>query len=167
MKKENVVKKILTKSVVGFPVGVTFLIIAYASVYFIAGADVFNTELYQLHNINTLIYQAISTGVSGYLLFIAFYTISNLQNKELENKLITEHPYKSVFTIIISSICINGIIIATLENKRIFSKNISDLNLIILIIFYTLSSLAFCIKSAKERHLIKEINQKLKERNNK
>lgn len=167
MKKENAVKKILIKAVVGFPVGVTLLIIAYASVYFIAGADVFNAELYQLHNINTLIHQTISSGVSGYLLFIAFYAISNLQNKELENKLITEHPYKSVFTIIISSMCIIGIIMVTLGNAKIFSENISTLNIIILVIVYALSGLVFCIKSARESHLIKEINQKLKGRNNK
>lgn len=167
MKKENVIKKILMKAVVGFPVGVTLLIIAYISVYFIAGADVFNAELYQLHNINTLIYQAISAGISGYLLFIVFYAISNLQNKELENKLITEHLYKSVFTIIISFMCIIGIIMATLGNEKIFSKNISDLNIIILVIVFALSGLVFCIKSSIERHLIKEINQKIKERNNK
>ena len=167
MKKENAVKKILIKAVVGFPVGVTLLIIAYASVYFIAGADVFNAELYQLHNINTLIFQTISTGVSGYLLFLAFYAILNLQNKELENKLITEHPYKSVFTIIISSMCIIGIIMVTLGNAKIFSENISTLNIIILVIVYALSGLVFCIKSARESHLIKEINQKLKGRNNK
>ena len=166
MKKENVVKKILMKAIVGFPVGVTSLIIAYASVYFIAGADVFNAELYQLHNINTLIFQTISTGVSGYLLFLAFYAILNLQNKELENKLITEHPYKSIF-IIISFMCIIVIIMVTLGNTKIFSENIITLNIIILVIVYALSSLVFCIKSIRERHLIKEINQKLKERNNK
>lgn len=165
MQKENVVKKILMKAVVGFPIGVTLLIISYASIYFIAGKDVFDAELYQLHNINTLICQTLSTGISGYLLSILFYAISSLQNKELENKLITEHPYKSVFTII-SSVCIIGIIIVALRNTRIFSKNISDLNIIILVIVYALSGLVFCIKSTREKHLIKEINQKIKERNN-
>lgn len=167
MKKENLVKKILIKAVVGFPVGVMLLIIAYASVYFIAGVDVFNAELYQLHNIYTLIFQTISAGISGYLLFITFYAIYYLQNKELERKLLTEHPYKSIFTIIISSICIIFVIMTALGNTKIFSKNISDVNIIILVIIYTLSGFIFCIKSSRERHLIKEINQKIKERNNK
>lgn len=34
MQKENVVKKILMKAVVVFPIGVTLLIISYASIYF-------------------------------------------------------------------------------------------------------------------------------------
>lgn len=171
MKKENIVKKILIKAVVGFPIGVTLLIMAYISVYFIAGEDVFNSELYQLHNIDILILQTISTGASGYLLFITFYAISYLQNKDLENKFIVEHPYESIFTIIIFSICIMVIIMETLWNTSIFSENISDLNIIILFIIsftiYALNSLVFCINSARGKHLVKEFNQKIKERNNK
>lgn len=165
MKKENVVKQILMKALPGFSVGITLLIIAYASVYFILGQDVFDAELYQLHNIDTLIFQAISAGLSGYLLFVSFYTISTLQ--KIEDKLMAEHPYKSVLTIIISSICVAVITVALLANTKIFSKNISSLNTIILIIVYMLSGLVFCIKSVMEKHIIKEINQKLKEKNNK
>ena len=133
MKKENVLKKVLINSIIGFPIGVTLLIIAYISVYFITNENVFNTELYQLHNINILISQAISYGISGYLLFISIYILSIPQNTE--NRLMAEHPYKTVFTTTISFIFIIVIIILILGNTSIFSENISTLNILILIIF--------------------------------
>ena len=76
MKKEEIVKKILIRSLAGFPVGVILLMLAYASVYFIVGDTVFNTELNQLHNINTLLTQIISVGISGYMLFAIFGIIN-------------------------------------------------------------------------------------------
>ena len=57
MKKENVVKKVLVKSLAGFTVGVTLLMVAYASVYFISDTTVFQNEIAQLQNIKTLITQ--------------------------------------------------------------------------------------------------------------
>lgn len=167
MKKENVVKKILIKSLVGFPVGVTLLMLAYISIYYISGKSVFNIELYQLHNIKTLILQIISIGISGYLLFITFYIFSNLQNEEFENKLLTKHQYKSIFTIIAILMFIGLITMEILGNIKLFSKNISTLCILIFVIAYTLVGLIFCIKDVSEKHLIKEINNKLKDRNNK
>ena len=92
MKKEEIVKKILIRSLAGFPVGVTLLMLAYASVYFIVGDTVFNTELNQLHNINTLLTQIISVGISGYMLFAIFGIINVSGNKEVENNLIKKYP---------------------------------------------------------------------------
>lgn len=167
MNKENVVKKILVKSLVGFPVGVTLLMLAYISIYYISGENVFNSELYQLHNIKTLIFQILSTGISGYLLFITFYTFSHLQNEEFKNKLSTKHQYKSIFTIITIFVFIVLITMEILGNTKLFSKNISNLCILIFVIVYALGSLTFCIKDVSEKFLIKEINNKLKERNNK
>lgn len=163
MEKEKKIRKILMKALIGFPVSVTLLIIAYASIYFMAGEDLFNTELYQLHNINTLLSQIVSVGISGYLLAI-FYIFSLLQYMKTE-------PYKitisSVVSLAISSIFTFCIIPMTLNNTKIFSENISTLNLTILVIVYALIGLIFCIKNGIERHLVKKINQKLSERNNK
>ena len=86
MKKENVVKNVLVKSLVGFAVGVTLLMVAYASIYFVVGESTFQNEICQLQNIKTLITQVIVTGIAYYLLFISFHIFSILQNKELKDK---------------------------------------------------------------------------------
>lgn len=165
MKKENVVKKILMKALVGFPIGVTLLIIAYASVYFISGEDTFNAELYQLHNINTLISQIASVGIAGYLISISLHTMSILQSKNLEKKLMTAHPYKSISAIALSFFCISIIFCLILGNEKIFTENIITLNMIILVIIYVFIGIVFAMKIFIEQHLVKEINQRIKKRN--
>lgn len=165
MKKERIVKKILIKSLVGFPVGVMLLMLAYASMYFILGNNVFNAELNQLHNINTLLTQIISVGISGYMLFVIFEIINVFENKEVENNLIKKYNWKMALIILIEIIlCI--LIAVILGSTRIFSKNVSDINILILVIICALSGFAICIKNLYETHIIKEINQKIKERNN-
>ena len=63
-------KKILLKSLSGFTLGVTLLIMAYVSVYFISGENTFIAEIQQLQNIKTLITQVIVSGIAYYLLAI-------------------------------------------------------------------------------------------------
>lgn len=164
MKKENVLKKVLVKSLVGFTAGVTLLMIAYASVYFIAGESVFKNEISQLQNIKTLITQFVVIGIAYYLLFISFHIFSILQSKELKNKYMKNHPYKFVLTISLSVLVLTWIIVNMVSHTKIYSENIGDLNIIILVITYALEGLVFCIKSTRESHLIKKINKKLQER---
>ena len=165
MEKENVVRKILMKALVGFPVGVTLLILAYSSIYFISGEDVFNTELYQLHNINILISQIASVGIAGYLISITLNTILILQNKYLERKLMKKHPYKSVFALVLSYFCIITIFYLILVNEKIITEYIITLNIIILLIVYMFFGIVFGIKLFMEQDLIKKINQRIKKRN--
>ena len=67
--------------------------------------------------------------------------------------------------IILSEIILCVLIVVILGSTKIFSKNISDINILILVIICVLSGIIICIKSLYERHIIKEINQKIKERN--
>jgi|GEM_PF-937007 hypothetical protein len=165
MKNENAVKKILKKSVVGFPAGVLLLILAYISVYFIVGNEVFNEEMYQLHNVNTLIAQTITSGIAGYLFVASFYIISILQSKQIELEIINRHPCKAICIIILTFMCLFVFIMAILGNTKVFSKNIANLNIILLAIVFAFSGLIFCIKSSKEKSTIKKINDKIEERN--
>lgn len=61
------------KALVGIPIGVVMMMISYVSVYFIAGNDIFQNEMEQLKNIDTLIRQLIASG-------LVFYTILLLIN---------------------------------------------------------------------------------------
>lgn len=164
MKKENLVKKVFVNSSVGFTVGVTLLMVAYASVYFIAGESIFKNEISQLQNIKTLLTQVVVTGIAYYLLFISFHIFSILQNKDLKDKYMVEHPYRTVLFISLAMLILLWIVEYMVSRTKIYGENIRILNLIILVLTFALEGLVFCIKSTRESHLIKKINKKLQER---
>jgi magnesium-transporting ATPase (P-type) len=155
MKKENLVKKALSKALIGFPIGITLLMISYISIYFFTNQSIFNSEMYQLHNIKTLILQIMSAGISGYILIVSLFLCLQMDNIFLSQK-----PYISLLTIIVSLLCMS-IIITILGNSKIFSENIRTLNLTIMILFFSLASLVLMIKKAIEKYWIKKINKKL------
>lgn len=164
MKKETVFRKIVIYSLVGFPIGVTLLMINYASVYLIAGENIFKNEISQLQDISTLFLQLIIVGWAYYLLFILINVIAHLnETRSTSNKFLVKHPYKSILIMLI--IMIATALILTLLNFEIFSENMAIMNIISFIIIFVASVVCVCIKSAIESDLIKKINQKLKERN--
>lgn len=164
MKKETVFRKIVIHSLVGFPIGVTLLMINYASVYLIAGENIFKNEISQLQDISTLFLQLIIVGWAYYLLFILINVIAHLnETRSTSNKFLVKHPYKSILIMLI--IMIATALILTLLNFEIFSENMAIMNIISFIIIFVASVVCVCIKSAIESDLIKKINQKLKERN--
>ena len=55
MNTKNFIKKILTKSIIGFPIGVTILMLLYVIVNPFFGEVAFSYELNRLHNIQTFI----------------------------------------------------------------------------------------------------------------
>lgn len=165
MKKENVVKEVLVKSLVGFTVGVTLLMIAYVSVYFISGEDLFQNEIAQLQNIKTLITQIIVNGVAFYLLFISFHIFSIMQNKELKEQYMKIHPYRFVLIESIGTLIFIFTSIFMISNTHIYSENIKDLNIILLVSIYAIIGLCTILKCTVENYLLKKINQKLRERN--
>ena len=164
MKKETVFRKIVIYSLVGFPIGVTLLMINYASVYLIAGENIFKNEISQLQDISTLFLQLIIVGWAYYLLFILINVIAHLnETRSTSNKFLVKHPYKSILIMLI--IMIATALILILLNFEIFSENMAIMNIISFIIISVASVVCVCIKSAIESDLIKKINQKLKERN--
>ena len=66
--------------------------------------------------------------------------------------------------------CCRFIVLAILNFSlltfKVFSENISTMNIIAFVIIFTMSDICLCIKSVIEKGWIKEINQKLKERSN-
>ena len=165
MKKENVEKKVLVKSLVGFTVGVTLLMISYASVYFISGESIFQNEITQLQNIKALITQIIVSGVAYYLLFISFHIFSIMQNKELKEQYMNIHPYRFVLTESIVTLLFILISIFMISNTHIYSENIKDLNIILLVSIYAIIGLCIILKCTVENYLLEKINKKLRERN--
>ena len=153
-------KKILLKSLSGFTLGVTLLVIAYASVYFISGENTFSIEIQQLQNIKTLITQVIVSGIAYYLLAILLNCY-----KEFNEKYARSKPYKFVFITIVTFILLVLIMFCVLGNANIYSKNIEMLNIIIVVCIYALTGLIFCIRNSIDKNLVNKFNQKLQEKN--
>lgn len=165
MKKENLVKRVLVKSLGGFTLGVTLLMVAYICVYFIAGESVFQNEICQLQNVKTMIMQIVSIGISYYIIFVTFQIFILLQNKEPEKKYVAKHPYKFVFLIMLLTLLFVLLSDYVLSNTGIFSINIGTLNVVICVLTYVLFGLILVIRGSIESSLVKKINQELKERN--
>ena len=153
-------KKILLKSLSGFTLGVTLLIIAYASVYFISGENTFIIEIQQLQNIQTLIAQVMVSGIAYYLLAILLNCY-----KEFNEKYAISNPYKFVLATIVTFILLILVMFCVLGNANIYSQNIEMLNIIIVVCIYALTGLIFCIRNSIDKNLVNKFNQKLQEKN--
>ncbi len=164
MKKENIFRKTIINSLIGFPIGITLLMINYICIYFISGENVFKNEILQLQDISTLILQLIIIGLAYYISFIFCNVIAYLsETRATSDKFVTEHPYKTIVIMLIFGISVT--IILALLNFEIFSQNIAMMNIISFVIIFVLFGVFVFIKSAIESNLIRQINQKLKERN--
>lgn len=164
MKKETIVKKGLFQSLLGIPLGITIMVISYILVYFIVGDVIFDLELNQLHNIDTFITQIISAGIAGYFIFLSFYCMSFIGNRELETFL-SKHPCISLFILGLATLFLGIVFIFTLGNIHIFSRKIMCLNSIILYFMYLIAGFVFCIKGFIESYWVKKINQKIQDNN--
>ena len=160
MNTKNFIKKILTKSIIGFPIGVTFLMLLYVIVNPFFGEVAFSYELNRLHNIQTFILQLLLSGLSGFMLLIAFYSILFLQDAELENRFATEHPYRAIFYAIVS-VLITFIIIMVISRANIFSTTISILIEIVYPVLYAVLGFVLLIKDSIMKYTINKINKKL------
>ena len=159
MNTKNFIKKILTKSIIGFPIGVTILMLLYVIVNPFFGEVAFSYELNRLHNIQTFILQLLLSGLSGFIL-IAFYSILFLQDAELENRFATEHPYRAIFYAIVS-VLITFIIIMVISRANIFSTTISILIEIVYPVLYAVLGFVLLIKDSIMKYTINKINKKL------
>lgn len=164
MKKESIIKKIVVNSLLGFPIGITLLMISYVNLYLILGEEVFKNEITQLQNVEVLVLQLIIIGFAYYLFFI-FISLFNYfnENKAASDKFVVEHPCKSVLIMILPLLV--NLFILILLRSNIFSDNISIVNCISFIVIFAISSFCLCIKNTIESIMIKKINKKLKERN--
>lgn len=160
MKKENFVKKVLVSSLRGFPIGVTLLMLAYVSIYFITNENVFVNEVNQLENIKTLISQTVTAGLAYCLIFMGHNIFSNLDSVERHKK----HPYQTIGTIV-ATFLIYILGTAILASKYVFSENIGTLNIVISILIYVTYIVYTTIKWIIEENEIRKINKKLEEKN--
>ena len=164
MKEEKILKKILVNSLLGSFIGITVLMIGYASIYLIEGETVYKAEIAQLENVHTLVLQLILAGLAYYLFLVFMGIISNLDsNKTISDKFVAEHPRKAM--LIIPWIMVIIVLIIFLLKSKIFTEKIAIMNVALFMIIFATSGLCLCIKSIVESKVIKEINQKLKERN--
>ena len=164
MKKEKILRKILLSSLIGFPIGVTLLILAYVGVYFIEGDTIFQTEIIQMQNIHILISQIIILGFAYYIEFVIYNILFYSNNIDTSTNQI--NPLKSFLIFILS--CVGTVLVMifiSVGNKNIFSKNIQVMNMLLVCISNFIYLLFTVIKCIIESSLVKKINSKIKEQN--
>ena len=164
MKKEKILRKILLSSLIGFPIGVTLLILAYVGVYFIEGDTIFQTEIIQMQNIHILISQIIILGFAYYIEFVIYNILFYSNNIDTSTNQI--NSLKSFLIFILS--CVGTVLVMifiSVGNKNIFSKNIQVMNMLLVCISNFIYLLFTVIKCIIESSLVKKINSKIKEQN--
>ena len=88
-----------------------------------------------------------------------------LQDKDLKEQYMKIHPYRFVLTGSIGTLIFIFISIFMISNTHVYSENIKDLNIILLVSIYAIIGLCIILKCTVENYLLKKINQKLRERN--
>ncbi len=152
MKKENIVKRILVNSLIGVPVGSLLLMIAYIGVYYLADNNTFIKEMSQLQNINTLLLQIIIYGFSYYLFFVLFNIATYLDYMEHKEKYQTNHPYKTIWIVMLSCTAMFAANTFLLTNC-IFSSTMIKMNIVVfLLLWFSFSMISPIIFLIKRNH---------------
>ena len=164
MKKKNFSKKIILNSLIGFPIGITILMISYINVYLIAGENTFINEIAQLQDFRTLLLQLIIIGCAYCLIFILFRVLSYFtENNTISNKSLIELSW---LTLSFSLILVIGfMLVGLLLGSKVFKQNMPIINLITFTVFSASALLYIAIKSAIERNIVKKINKEILNRN--
>ena len=153
MKKKEL-KELLQKVIGAFPIGVLLLMITYVGIYFVAGQAVFESEINQLKNIETLIGQILVSGISWCILKIVFSLI-----EFVDKKYKVVEPKVIAMLILNASLCIG---LFYLNRMSIFSTNVADMNLIVYVVVFVATSIFVMTKKGIDKYLI---NKKIKELN--
>ena len=152
MKKKELIN-LFTKSIVGFPIGIMFLMISYGSVYLVGGQEIFANEINQLKNIDVFLNQIIVSGIVYYIIFALMKSIMLYESDSIKNGII-----KFIIELAVMIICF--LLIKFAE----FSSNLVYMYIVVFVLASVLFSIGNIIILFRNRYLI---NKKIKERNNK
>lgn len=150
-------KDLLKISILGFMVGVVFLILGYLGVYYISGQEIYEKEILQLTNITTLQQQLAIVGVNGIMLGLAGYYISKVRSTDKKS-------FVKDFSAGVGGLIVFIITIVLLINAKEFDEVMANMIMIIEAIIMMAYLLINCIKEFLNEFII---NKKIKEKNSK
>ena len=155
--KSNV--KLVLKSCIGIPIGITFLMICYVFLYILAGEDVFKNAILEFSHISTLVHQLLIMSATGYSVLLGIYLypyISDIVNK-------TNNASKTVFPF-----AVLVVFVFLLPCSLILYTNIFPSPLLSIIEATWITTLAIICVSIIIYQVITQskINKKIKEKNN-
>ena len=151
-------KNLCIKSLNGIAIGVLVLMLTYISIYFIIGEEGFIAEISVLQNINILIIQIFSIGITYYA--VIFTLNLNFELFKDDCKL-RENPYRTIALMIVLFVFLIIIIELLIGRFGTFSSNIETLNMIVLLIIWCTSLLIGLIKISIDKVNVNKINKKL------
>lgn len=151
-------KKFL-KFLIGFPVGIMFLLISYIGIYYIDGKETYLLELKKLEDIEFLVFQVLNIGLMYTVAFKAIGLFFTLNNDSFRN--LTVKGCIKIFLIILIFGTI-GVVADSLDVKGVMSGEVGVLTLGILFMIGIGSIIYFMIYNTMEEC---KINKALKEKN--
>lgn len=148
-------KKLLSRIIFGFSLGVTLLILSYIGLYYIEGQETFNTLILKLTNVTTFQNQILVVGSAGIMMSFAVYLIEKTleEDKQSPSKMI-------VSTILLMlALCVSMFLI---KNLGVFDEATVVMLIVIECVLFALYSLFFCVQETIDEFII---NKKIKEKN--
>lgn len=148
-------KKLLSRIIFGFSLGVTLLVLSYIGLYYIEGQETFNTLILKLTDVTTFQNQILVVGSAGIMLSFAVYLIEKTleEDKQSPSKMI-------VSTILLMlALCVSMFLI---KNLGAFDEAIVVMLIVIEVVIFALYSLFYCVQETIDEFII---NKKIKEKN--
>lgn len=151
-------RKILFNTLLGFCVGITFLMLTYLWIYYIEGQETFNSSILKLSDISVFQKQLLIVGFIGAMFSFIFHFANEAKESITENHI---SPTKLTTTI---ALVILTFIFSTLfiKNSGIFNQVVAYALLFVQTIIIVFYGVFQCIQSAIDELII---NKKIKEKN--
>ena len=154
----------LKKSIIGLPIGITGLLLAYIFTYIAGGNELFTVEIAQIANIEILVKQMAVTALIGYATVLVILTIAK---NVKENDIIGEKLNAKIAILeSLGAVVFSALVCIILGNTKVFTSNVASSLMILwfvslFIIFLLYSAISIFIET---KIIGKKINEKIKEK---
>ena len=149
-------KKLLSRIIFGFSLGVTLLVLSYISIYYIDGQETFNKLLLNLTNVTTFQNQILAVGFAGIALSFVVYLIEQTLEEDKQS------ASKCILSVVLLLIC-TCISMFFIKNINVFNESIVYMLIVFIVALFAMFSLFHCVQETIDEFIL---NKKLKEKNN-
>lgn len=148
-------KKLFSRIIFGFSLGVTLLILSYIGLYYIEGQETFNTLILKLTDVTTFQNQILVVGSAGIMMSFAIYLIEKTIE---EDKQSTSRMIVSIILLMLSLY----VSMFLIKNLSVFDEAMAYMLIIVEVVIFALYTLFHCMQKTIDEFII---NKKIKEKN--
>ena len=158
--EEKITLKTFGKAAIGIPIGITFLIFCYISIYFVESAEAYKNVAMDITNINIFMWQLVVMSAVGYIIML-FTNITSIVSYKADRDNSSKWSVLGLPLLMGLTYFIPSLII-------ILSKNLFNYDVYLLVIALGLIFFGgiFIINIMSKAITQDRINKKIKEKNN-